>query len=338
MCVAVVGVGHLGKEHARIYSELEQTRLIGVVDSDPERGNQVANKHSVPFLSEAEPLVEQVDAVSIAVPTPFHLEAARPFLEAGKSVLVEKPMASTLQEADEMISLADSSGSILQVGHIERFNPVLVAALPYVDDPLFIECDRIHPFNPRSTDVSVVLDLMIHDIDLILHMAKGELEDVHALGARVLSPTDDLSTARLVFQNGCTAMVKTSRVALNCSRKIRVFAVRSYLSLDLVKRTGFRVYMEKGYDPHQFLDDSGRIAAPEGAGEFIAKHLRTQQLKIDSFEPLRAELESFVEVTKNGGEPVVSAAQGRRAMATAKMIQECMETHRRWLDDRLRSK
>ncbi|MCA8962895.1 MAG: Gfo/Idh/MocA family oxidoreductase, partial [Planctomycetes bacterium] len=272
--------------------------------------------------------IDDVDAVSIVVPTPRHLDAARPFLEAGKGVLVEKPLASTLEQADEIIALAERHGATLQVGHIERFNPVLSAALPHIERPVFIECDRIHPFSLRSTDVSVILDLMIHDIDLILHVIEGEVTGVDALGARVLSPTDDLATARLVFASGCVAMVKTSRVAMNRTRKVRIFCERSYFSLDLVSRSGRRVYLDSSYDPAEFLDATGRIAAPDGEAAFLARYLRMEPLEIPAQEPLKAELLAFVDSVRSGSEPKVTGRAGRRAMQVAGEIDASIRHHR----------
>ncbi|MFN0057272.1 MAG: Gfo/Idh/MocA family oxidoreductase [Planctomycetota bacterium] len=335
MRALVVGVGHLGKEHARIYTELPGVELVGVVDRDPERAREIADrltatgKRKIWHGTSGAQAPADIDLVSVVVPTPLHLEVARPFLEAGKAVLVEKPLASTLAEADELLAIAERSGSVLQVGHIERFNPVVVAALPYLKNPLFIECDRIHPFSLRATDVSVVLDLMIHDIDLILHFIGGELENIDAFGASVLSPTEDLATARLVFKSGCCALVKTSRVALNRSRKIRVFGERSYLSLDLVQRTGFRIFLAEGYDPQQFLDQMGRISAPEGEAAFLAKVLRQESLVIETYEPLKAEIESFVSAARERRTPVVTGREGRRAMAAAAEITRSIGEHRR---------
>ncbi len=331
--VGVIGVGHLGKIHARVYSELDGVELVAVSDIQENAAREVAEAHStdshkILATTDARDWLDKVDAVSVVVPTPVHLEAARTFLEAGKGVLVEKPLAATLAEADELISIADRSGSTLQVGHIERFNPVLSAALPHIDRPVFIECDRIHPFSLRSTDVSVILDLMIHDIDLILHVIDGEVTSVDALGAQVISPTDDLATARLVFASGCVAMVKTSRVAMNRSRKVRIFCERSYFSLDLVARSGYRVFLEEGYDPGDFLDNTGRISAPEGEAAFLAKHLRTEQLTIPDHEPLQAELRAFVQAVVNKTEPPVTGPQGRRAMKVAEEIDKSIRYHR----------
>ncbi len=335
--VAVIGVGHLGRNHARCYSEIEGCELVAVVDRDLERSREIAKAHSGPdapveALSSFDSIVDRGDAASVAVPPPQPFAVAQPFLEAGKAVLVEKPMAATLEEADAMIELSEQSGSVLQVGHIERFNACLSAALPYLDQPLFIECERIHPFSLRSTDVSVVLDLMIHDIDLILHMTSSEVERVDAVGASVLSPTEDLATARMVFENGCTAMVKTSRVALNRSRKIRVFSKGQYISLDLIARTGLRIALSEDYDPDEFLDEMGRISAPEGETAFLEQFMITEDLEIPDFEPLKAELQAFLKTTREGGEPYVTGQQGRRAMETAARIEESIHAHRDRID------
>lgn len=315
----MVGVGHLGQHHARVYAEIPNVELIGVHDADPARALEIAERHETQVLTPGE-LVDAADAVSIVTPTPSHLESAAPFLEAGRAVLVEKPLAATLDEADRLIALADASGSTLQVGHIERFNPCLVAALPLIDRPLFIEADRIHPFSLRSTEVSVVLDLMIHDIDLVLHVIEDELQDITALGTPVFSPTDDLAMAVLRFEGGQAATVKTSRVAMNRSRKIRIFSAGGYISLDLVQRSGIHLSLAEGYDPADFLDAEGRLVAPGGEAEILARFLRREPLQIPTWEPLRAELEAFLRSAGEGTTPAVTGAQGRRAMAAAERV------------------
>ncbi len=320
--VAVVGDGHLGKEHARVYASMPDVTLVGVVDPAEERGATVAGRVGARHFQDPAGVLPLVDAVSIAVPTPRHCEVALPFLEAGKAVLIEKPLAATLEEADRIIAAAERSGAILQVGHIERFNPIIVAAKPKLGTPVFIECDRIHPFSLRSTDVSVVLDLMIHDLDLVLYFTDDDWEEIEAAGASVLSPTDDLATARIVFRNGCIAMVKTSRVAMNRSRKIRVFSERSYVSMDLVAKAGMRIHLRDGYDPAAFLDAGGRITAPEGEAEFLARHVRTEFLEAHEGEPLALELRSFVDSAIARTTPSVTGMHGRRAMAAAAIVEE----------------
>ncbi len=324
MRVAVVGVGHLGSAHARIWNEIPDADLVGVVDIDGDRAREIADLHGCRAFSDTSKIINQVDAVSIVTPTPFHLETARPFLEAGIAVLVEKPLAATLEEADQICELADTSGSVLQVGHIERFNPLIRSAIGIIDQPLFIECDRIHPFTLRSTEISVVHDLMIHDIDIALHLIDDDLAAVDAHGCAVLSPTEDLAHARLSFCKGATAFVKTSRVALNRSRKIRIFGHRQYVSLDLVHREGFRVSLDETYDPARFLDPLGRVQAPEGVEDFLSRHLDQEPLTFAEEEPLRAELDSFLEAARGSCDPAVTGSQGRRAMEAASQVIESL--------------
>ncbi|MGE4619069.1 MAG: Gfo/Idh/MocA family oxidoreductase, partial [Planctomycetota bacterium] len=313
MRIGVVGVGHLGSAHARIWREIQSAELIGVFDSSSQRAQEIADLQDCRVFDSIESVVDQVDAVSIVTPTPFHLETALPFLEAGKAVLVEKPLAATMDQADQICSVAERSGSVLQVGHIERFNPVIRAAIHLVEKPLFIECDRIHPYSLRSTEISVVNDLMIHDIDIALHLIDDDLTSVDAHGCAVLSPNEDLAHARLSFASGATAFVKTSRVALNRARKVRIFGPRQYVSLDLVQREGFHVSLDADYDPEQFLDVSGRIQAPDGVEDFLSQHLQQSPLKIEPTEPLKAELESFLQAARGDRLPAVTGAQGRRA-------------------------
>ena len=328
MKVGVVGVGHLGQHHARVYEEIPEVELVGVVDADPARAKEIAERHQTQAFPSVDALVDAVDAVSIVTPTPDHRASATPFLRAGKGVLVEKPLAATLEEADELLALAQDHGATLQVGHIERFNPCLVAALPRIDQPLFIEADRIHPFNLRSTEVSVVLDLMIHDIDLVLHVLPDELTEISALGTPVFSPTDDLAMAVLRFAEGQAGMVKTSRVAMNRSRKIRIFSSGGYISLDLVARQGIHLALREGYDPREFIDSSGRLAAEGGEAAFLAQVLKREPLEIPSWEPLRKELEAFVTAVRDSSTPVVTGAQGRRAMAAAEAVMQQIRDRR----------
>ena len=329
MRVGVVGVGHLGKEHARVYSELDGADLIGVVDTDPERAKEVSTRLGVRSFDTPEKLVPHVDAVSIVVPTPLHLEAAFPFLEAGKALLVEKPLAETCEQAERILELAAANDSVLQVGHIERFNPIVEAALPLIQDPLFIECDRIHPFSLRSTDVSVVLDLMIHDLDLALLFAGDEVASVDAVGTSVLSPTHDLANATLRFRRGGTAIVRSSRMALRRSRKVRIFCERAYITLDLVERTGMSIQLRDGYDPRTMLDASGRISAPQGEAAFLSEHVNIQPLVIPAGEPLRGELSSFLEAARRDAAPRVTGRDGLRALRIAHDIEARMDEHRR---------
>jgi len=318
--VAVIGVGHLGRAHARNWTEIPDAELVGVYDSDTERCRQIADEFDCIAFNNPDEVIDKIDAVSIVTPTPQHRLSAEPFLRAGKAVLVEKPLAHNLDDALALCEIADSANALLQVGHIERFNPVIRSALREIEDPAFVECDRIHPFSLRSTETSVVHDLMIHDIDIVLHLMSSELTDVEAHGTRVLSPTEDLAHARLGFASGSTAFVKTSRVAFNRSRKVRIFAPRHYLSLDLVERTGFQVRLDAEYDPNDFLDKQGRLVVQDTAEDFLSSILQQTPLEISGAEPLRAELEAFLASARGDRPPAVTGLQGVRAMKAAEMV------------------
>ena len=333
MKVAVIGVGHLGSAHARNWNEIPDAELVGVYDADAERCAEIAAQNGCHAFHSPHEIIDRIDAVSVVTPTPLHRETAEPFLRAGKAVLVEKPLAHTLEDAQALCELADASGAILQVGHILRFNPVVRSALREIDQPTFIECDRIHPFSLRSTETSVVHDLMIHDIDIVLHLMKSELTDVEAHGTRVISPTEDLAHARLGFASGATAFVKTSRVAFSRSRKVRIFSPRHYVSLDLVDRSGFQVRLDPAYDPSDFLDESGRLVAPDGAEDFLERHLEQSPLEISGAEPLRAELEAFMESARGSRPVAVSGPQGVRAMKAAEMVLDSLRGRHNRLPD-----
>ena len=329
----MIGVGHLGSAHARNWNEIPGAQLVGVHDSDPDRCREIALQNGCKPFEQPQDLIDKIDAVSIVTPTPLHRQTAEPFLRAGKAVLVEKPLAHTLEDAQALCDMADQSGAILQVGHIERFNPVVRSALREIGQPSFIECDRIHPFSLRSTETSVVHDLMIHDIDIVLHLMKSELVDVEAHGTRVISPTEDLAHARLGFASGATAFVKTSRVAFSRSRKVRIFSPRHYVSLDLVDRSGFQVRLDPEYDPGDFLDDSGRLVAPDGADDFLERHLEQAPLEISGAEPLRAELEAFMESARGNRPVAVTGPQGVRAMRAAEMVLNSLRSRQDRLPD-----
>ena len=322
--VLVIGVGHLGKEHARVYRALEGARLLGVVDRDPERAREVGSRLDVPYYHELTPaLLSSVQAASVVTPTPAHFEVASKLIRHGVSVLVEKPMTSNLSEARDLQEIAKQHGATLQVGHIERFNPVVLAALPHIRDPLFIECDRIHPFSFRSVETSVVLDLMIHDIDIVLNLVDSPVAHLDAVGTRVLSGTEDLANARITFENGCAAMFKASRVAIQKNRKMRIFSANSYLSLDYVAKTGMKISLKNGCDRE--LIDFKKMASLEetqGAYPLFTQYFNIEQLSISSEEPLRGELQAFLFSVRTGKEPVVTGEHGVQAIDIATLILE----------------
>ena len=333
--VLVAGVGHLGKHHARVYTELDGVILECVVDSNPAIAKEVGERLGVPHFSSLTPeLLSRVHAVSIVTPTPTHAEVAKQCIEAGVSVLVEKPMTSTAKQAQELLSIADESGITLQVGHIERFNPVVIAAHPFIRDPVYIECDRIHPFSFRSVETSVVLDLMIHDIDIALNLVDAPVAHLEAVGARVLSETEDLASARLTFENGCTVMVKASRVAIQKSRKMRIFNKDSYLSLDYIAKTGMLMGFKPGFDRNQIdIKEMAKLEEDQGSYPLFTKYFSIEQLHVASDEPLKNELQSFLLSVRTGREPVVTGSHGLQAIEIAMQIQDKIREQQRIMEE-----
>jgi predicted dehydrogenase len=313
--VGVVGAGALGYHHIRLLRELPDAELAGFYDLAPARASVVARELEVPARGSLEELLEAVDAVSVVVPTTAHHAVARAAIDRGKHVFVEKPLASTLEEADDLIDAARGAGVLVQTGHVERFNRAILAALPYVDSPRFIESDRLAPFNPRGTEVAVVLDLMIHDIDLVRTLVGGHVADVTAVGVGVLTPSLDIANARLTFDTGAVANITASRISRERMRKIRIFQKSGYLSLDLAQGNGefFRL--------RDNLDLATLAKGPLSVEAFV------ERVSLDgpSQEPLRVELESFVAAVR-GEQPVaVSGEDGREALAVAHRIMRDIE-------------
>ena len=302
---AVIGTGYLGKFHAEKYALLPDCELVAVVDVNEEAAKAVAEKCGCAALTDYHALLGQVDAVSIVVPTTLHHCVAKDFLQAGCHVLVEKPITVTVEEADELIALAKANNLILQVGHLERFNPA-VLGLDKEEKPLFIESHRLAPFNPRANDVSVVLDLMIHDIDIILALVDSELERVDASGTPVLTKGTDIANARLTFKNGCVANVTASRISMKLERKMRMFRPSSYISVDFQNR------VLKKYQ-------TGEKEMFPGIPEIV-----TEESTFDSADALLAEITQFVNCIQTGEKPLVSGEEGRRALAAAIQITQLL--------------
>jgi len=294
----VVGVGHLGQHHARLWAELPGCRLVAVVDADPGRARAIAARTGAEALDAAHALLGRVDAVSIAVPTEAHRDVALPFLEAGVPVLVEKPMAATLDEADAMIHAAARSGALLGVGHTERFNPAVAELARRVKRPRFIECHRLGSFAPRSLDIDVVLDLMIHDLDIALSLVGGPIRSADAVGVAALTRRVDIANARLVFETGCVANLTASRISAAKTRKIRVFERDGYLSADCAAGT-----LE-----HYRLAEGAAGERPTIAQETVS---------VGSEEPLRRELAAFAAAVRGEAPFPVGGSEGRRALAAA---------------------
>jgi predicted dehydrogenase len=306
MRVGVIGVGHLGKHHARILSSLPAVELVAAVDTNQERAREIAAAHGTRPLFEARALLGQVDAVTVAVPTELHRNIAMMFLDAGVPVLVEKPMARSLLEADEMIAAARSAGVALAVGQTERFNPAVEASRPLLVDPRFIEVHRLGTFPERSLDIDVVFDLMIHDLDVVLSLVQSDVESIEAVGVPVLTGRVDIANARLRFSNGCIANLTASRISRERVRKIRFFQPAAYLSID---------YAAQKVDVWRLVKHSG--APPSIAGG---------ELPVVNEEPLKRELADFVGAVRTGRAPLVDGHQGRRALELATRITDKMTT------------
>ena len=285
-------------------------KFAGFYDTRPERSAQVAQELGVRAFESYDALLDGVDALTVVVPTPAHFEVARQALERGKHLLIEKPLATTVEEADELVRLAAAAGALVQTGHVERFNRAIRAALPHVDQPRFIESDRLAPFNPRGSDVAVVLDLMIHDLDLIATLVGSHVVDVQAVGVPLLTPSIDIANARLTFETGAVANITASRVSRERLRKIRIFQPTGYLSLDLAAGTGEFYRLRRG------VDLAALAQAPAGIEMFVER----VPLDAPEAEPLKLELESFVAAVR-GEQPVpVTAEDGRDALAIALRI------------------
>lgn len=293
--VAVIGVGSIGQHHARIFSGIEGVNLVGIVDSDPERAHEIASKFNCRAFRDYSEIIDSVDAVSIAVPTTLHFRTGMDFLKHGKDLLIEKPITSTIEEAEILIDEAEKQGLILQVGHLERFNAGVSTVSSMITVPRFIESQRLSPFLGRGTDVDVTLDLMIHDIDIILSLVDSEISDLRATGAKVLTDNIDIAHAWIEFENGCMAEAVTSRIAAEKVRKLKVFQKNSLLDLD--------------YQTQEI------ICYKKNNGE-VSKEV----LKPEEKEPLKEQLISFINCVKNRTKPVVSGHEGREALKVALKI------------------
>ncbi len=302
--VGVVGVGYLGKFHAEKYAKMKDVELTGVVDINQSTAQQIANRFDTRPYTDYRDLMGEIDAVSIVVPTPQHFAVAREFLENNVDVLIEKPMTTTLEEADELIRLSESRGLIVQVGHLERFNPAVVALKDIVKQPMFIESHRLSIYQTRGTDVSVVMDLMIHDIDIVLNFVRSDVQSIHAAGIAAVSEHIDIANARLEFSSGCVANVTASRISTRNERKIRLFQKDAYISIDFASR-GVTIISRDGGS------DSGLIPGMD-----------IKQLSFTEGDALEAELASFVKAVTRREVPEVTAYMGREALKVALHIMD----------------
>lgn len=313
--IGVIGAGALGYHHVRLLRDLPGVQFVGFFDARPERAAQVSAELAVPAFLSAEELVGACEALTIVVPTPAHHAVARMALDQGRHLLIEKPLAVTLDEADDLLDRAQRTGALIQTGHVERFNRAIRGAMPYVDRPRFIESNRLAPFNPRGSDVAVVLDLMIHDLDLILTLVGEPLESVAAVGVPVLTPFVDMANARLGFASGTVANITASRVSRERTRKLRLFQQSGYLSLDLATGEG------EFYRLRQDLDLAALARSPLPIEAFVERIA----VSAPEGEPLRLEFESFVAALQGRGPVIVSGKDGREALGAALRIQREIE-------------
>jgi len=323
MKIGVIGVGHLGQHHARVYKELPEVELVGIYDPDKQNANRIAAKNNCKIFSTSKELINSVDIIDISSPTTTHYDYAKQSLLANKHVFVEKPICSKAKEAKELVKLSQKKGLKVQVGHIERFNPAVVALTGILVNPLFIEANRIAPFTPRGSDVPVVLDLMIHDIDIILSLINSNVNNLKAVGVPILTNDIDIANAKLEFENGAIANITASRISLKRERKIRFFQKDMYISLDYQSKKVNVVKRNKGVEGMMDEIMSGKREAN------ILDLFETQKLDINDIEPLKAEIVSFLDSIRNDTKPVVNAQDGYQALKIAFTIMEDIEKNRK---------
>lgn len=325
--VAVIGCGAFGRNHIRVYrdlqSQLGNVELVGVTDANSATAARVAAEFGTQAYPSLASLAGKIDAASIAVPTLHHLEIAREVMLAGVDVLIEKPLTATLGEADELITVAHGHGRIAQVGHLERFNPAVLAAVPLVNHPMFFEVHRLSVFTPRSLDIDVVMDLMIHDLDIVLSFANSPVREIRAVGLAVISNKVDIANVRVEFENGCVANFTASRVSTEKVRKLRFFQPHQYISIDYGRQDLISIRVDERAAAELM---SGRIPS---AGLGPAPGIALQKPKVEAREPLRAEIESFLDAVRRRTNPIVSLKDGRRALEVALQINRAIEAHHR---------
>lgn len=301
--VGVVGVGHLGEYHVQKYTALPQAELVGVTDTDQRRADEISRRYGTTNYGDLDDLLGRVDAVSLAVPTEHHHAVGRRILAAGVHALIEKPITYDLAHADELIRLAEDGGLVLQVGHVERFNPAVVEMSGMLEGPIFIESHRMNLFTTRGTDVDVVLDLMIHDLDIILHVVPAEVQEVHAVGLSVITSQTDIANVRIIFENGTVGNLTASRVSNNMLRKIRIFQPDAYISVNCAKREISRTELDRG--------QRGADGLPQ---------IVTRKKSFPGSDPLADQIAAFLAAVRDGTAPAVSGRDGRRALQVALAI------------------
>lgn len=320
--IGVLGAGHLGKIHIKCIKDIPEYELVGFYDPIPENAAAVSEEHGISSFSSIAGLLEEVDVVDIVTPTLSHFDCAKQALEAGKHVFIEKPVTNTIEEAEKLIALSTEKGLKMQVGHVERFNPAFTAANPYLNEPMFIETHRLAQFNPRGLDVPVVLDLMIHDIDVILHAVGSPVKHISASGVGVVADTPDIANARLEFENGCVANLTTSRIAVKNMRKSRFFQKDAYVAVDFLEKKSEIVRLQEASgdeSPFSLVLDLG-----EDKGK---KEIIFENPKVEPVNAIREELFTFHEAIKNDTEPIVTIQDGYNALKVAHDILDIIQAN-----------
>ena len=316
--VAVVGVGHMGRHHARIYGELDNCELVAVIDKNVDRAKEIAAKHGGTAYAAADDVPGELDAASVAVPTVYHAEVAVPLMERGIAVLVEKPLAPDTKTARQLLDASRKLGAIMQVGHSERFNPVVQSMLRMGVTPKFIETQRVSPFTFRSADIGVVFDMMIHDIDIVLHLVKQREYTVDAVGVNVLGEHEDVANARIRFANGTVVNLTASRLALKTERRIRIFAPSGYISMDYQKKSGIAIKLADNLDLIRMAKERNFEDLSQMAGLDFGSMINIEPLVVEDTEPLTSEIESFLDsVRLSKGLPTDSTTSDAGAAASA---------------------
>jgi predicted dehydrogenase len=325
--LGVIGTGSMGKNHARIFSELPGAKFTAILDANAATAATIAQQYGARAVATLPAFLAEIDAATVATPTVTHFEFAKALLEAGKHVLVEKPFTETPEQARELNALAQERGLVLQVGHIERFNPVMSALEERLNAPRFIEATRLSPYPGRSLDVGVVLDVMIHDLEIILHLVRSPWVQVDAVGVPILSKREDIANVRIRFENGCVANITASRISQDKLRKIRVFQSDAYLSLDYQKQEGYLLRLARDDEKESSL--IGKLFGAASGGtivtEFAGKRLVREPVPIEKDEPLKRELISFVECARAGAQPKVSGREATAALELALLITRKIE-------------
>jgi predicted dehydrogenase len=310
--VGVFGVGHLGKFHLNNWLEIENVKVVGIVDTDADMADEVAEKYGIKRFSSADKLIDACDIVDIVVPTQFHYELCIKAIRKGKHVFVEKPLANTLEEAKTIVNMVNEANVKFQVGHVERFNPAFLALKDIDMHPMFIEVHRLAQFNPRGTEVSVVLDLMIHDIDIILSLVKGNVRTINASGVAVMTDTPDIANVRIEFDNGCVANLTSSRISMKKMRKMRLFQKDAYIAIDFLEKNAEVIRIKEEADENAFCFD---LETPNGT-----KTIAVNNPEVVESNAIKNELQSFVNAIINDTPTVVSEMDGYAAMEVAHQI------------------